>query len=198
MVPNPPTTAGFPGEILQSPCPLPGSVPTRKNLLPSPSASTHPQDLTGSRRRRRGPRTEEGCASGPSRLPSCSSHLATAPHASTGWRCTPLQLSPEDNSHLSLLRTRIQPTAFTLSCTRHPPPPLPLRSPQPPPAHPSTGPRQPRTGSPAPRCRGRPPTTRASGGHLALAGLGCAAPYEALVDGPQVLPPVVHLEAAQM
>lgn len=36
------------------------------------------------------------------------------------------------------------------------------------------------------------------GSHLALAGLRCAAPHEALVDGPQVLLPVVHLEAAQV
>lgn len=36
------------------------------------------------------------------------------------------------------------------------------------------------------------------GSHLALAGLSRAAPHEALVDGPQVLLPVIHFEAAQV
>lgn len=34
--------------------------------------------------------------------------------------------------------------------------------------------------------------------HLALASLRCATPHEALVDGPQILLPVVHLKAAQV
>lgn len=45
-----------------------------------------------------------------------------------------------------------------------------------------------------PRRPGRP----GGGVHLAPAGLGRAAPHEALVDGAQVLLPVVHLEAAQV
>lgn len=36
------------------------------------------------------------------------------------------------------------------------------------------------------------------GAHLALAGLRSSAPHEALVDGPQVLLPVIHFEATQV
>lgn len=54
---------------------------------------------------------------------------------------------------------------------------------------------------PRPASGGRRPRARPAVGcraHLALAGLSRAAPHEALVDGPQVLLPVVHFEAAQV